>query len=234
MQVRPEATAGRDALAAPLDVPSAIRKRRTIRHYTWEPIPQQILDELAGLALEAPSSWNLQDRSIVIVQSEAGLEGLTWATGGQPQPQEAPVIFVFVAYPRRWRQDQSAIYGQARAAGAWNDDFISSFSDAMPDFQRALEARGLEREYAIKDAMIAASFLVLAAESLGLATSFMNGWDEDRVKQVIGLRDDDTVAVAVLVAVGYPAEERINPGRRPLAEHVFVERARRLELLLEG
>ena len=79
------------------------------------------------------------------------------------------------------------------------------------------------REYGIKDAMIAATHLVLDEESLGLSTCFMNGWAEDKIKEVIGATDSD-LAIAVLVAVGYAKECRKNPGRLPLSANVFVEK----------
>ncbi|MFF3323817.1 nitroreductase family protein [Streptomyces sp. NPDC002889] len=207
-----------------LSVADAIRTRRTVRHYQPDPIPEAVLASLLELAVEAPTSWNLQDRSIVVVASDEGRERLARATGGQPQPQEAPVVLVFVAEPQSWRDDHSDIYERARRDGAWNDDFIAMFSAASTTFQEDLDKRGLLREYAVKDAMIAASFVMLAATETGLATSPMNGWDEDKVKKVIGIDDRDDLAIALLVSVGYPAEERRHPGRRPLERNVFYER----------
>ncbi|MFE9371231.1 nitroreductase family protein [Streptomyces sp. NPDC006711] len=207
-----------------LSVADAIRTRRTVRHYRPDPIPEAVLSALLELAVEAPTSWNLQDRSIVVVTGDEGREGLVWATGGQPQPQEAPVVLVFVAEPQSWRDDHSDIYDQARRAGAWSDDFITMFSAASTAFQEDLGQRGLLREYAVKDAMIAASFVMLAATEMGLATSPMNGWDEDKVKKVIGIDGRDDLAIALLVSVGYPAEERLHPGRRTLEHTVFYER----------
>ena len=72
--------------------------------------------------------------------------------------------------------------------------------------------------------MIAATHMVLAAESLGLSTCFMNGWMEDKVKEVIGASSDPDLAIAVLVPVGYAAEPRKNPGRLPTSSNVFVDR----------
>lgn len=65
-----------------MSVADAIRTRRTVRHYRPDPVPAATLDTLLELAMEAPSSWNLQDRSLVVVTDPAGREGLTWATGG--------------------------------------------------------------------------------------------------------------------------------------------------------
>ncbi|WP_405680593.1 nitroreductase family protein [Streptomyces sp. NBC_00868] len=207
-----------------LSVADAIRTRRTVRHYRPDPIPEDALTSLLELAVEAPTSWNLQDRSIVVVTDDEGRAGLTWASGGQPQPQEAPVVLVFVAEPQSWRDDHSDVYDQARRNGAWNDEFIAMFSAASTAFQEDLDQRGLLREYAVKDAMIAASFLMLAATEMGLATSPMNGWDEAEVKKVIGIADRHDLAIALLVSVGYPAEERRHPGRRALERNVFYER----------
>ncbi|RMI41993.1 dehydrogenase [Actinomadura harenae] len=206
-----------------MSVAEAIRTRRTVRHYRPDPVPADALDALLALAIEAPTSWNLQDRSVVAVTGEDGRAGLTWATGGQPQPQEAPVVLVFVAEPLAWRDDHGDVYDQALRNGAWSEEFVSAFSQDAHAFQTGLEERGLLREYAVKDAMIAATYVMLAATEMGLATSPMNGWDEARVKKVIGVDDRDDLAIALLMSIGHPAEERRHPGRRPQERNVFRE-----------
>ncbi|MER5866984.1 nitroreductase family protein [Kitasatospora sp. NPDC002040] len=205
-------------------VADAIRTRRTIRHYRPDPIPDATLTALLDLAVEAPTSWNLQDRSIVVVTDPAGRAELARATGGQPQPQEAPVVLVFVAEPQAWREDRADVYERARRSGAWNEEFIAAFDAESTAFQTDLDRRGLVREYAVKDAVIAASFLILAATELGLATSPMNGWNEAEVKQAIGIGDRDDLAIALLVSLGHPAESRPHPGRRAPERNVFRER----------
>ncbi|MEV6659312.1 nitroreductase family protein [Nocardia fluminea] len=206
-----------------LSVAEAIRTRRTVRHYRPEPVSATDLEALLDLAIEAPTSWNLQDRAIVAVTSEAGRAGLAWATGGQPQPQQAPLMLVFVAEPESWREDHSDVYDQARGNSAWSEEFIEMFVSASHEFQDDLARRGLLREYAVKDAMIAATYVMLAATEMGLATSPMNGWDESKVKKTIGIGDRDDLAIALLMAVGHPAEQRNHPGRRARARNVFRE-----------
>ncbi|MFJ8865432.1 nitroreductase family protein [Streptomyces sp. NPDC102473] len=208
----------------PLTVPQAIRARRSIRHYLPDPVPDRLLTELLDLALEAPSSWNVQARFVVVVSDDEGRAALTRATGGQPHPQEAPLTLVFVAGSQAWREDLSDIYERALRDGAWNERFVSGFSQATQDFQRDLEQRGLLREYAVKDAVIAATYAMLAATSMGLATSPMNGWDEQQVKRVIGVEDRDDLHIAMLVPVGMPAETRAHPGRRPRSRQAFTGR----------
>ncbi|MEW2316780.1 nitroreductase family protein [Streptomyces bauhiniae] len=200
-----------------------IRARRSIRHYRADPVPADLLHELVELALEAPSSFNLQARSVVIVSGEQGRKALTEATGGQPHPQEAPVMLVFVAESGAWREDRADVWETATRLGAWSPRFAAFSPQDARLFHEDLHGRGLGREYAVKDAMIAASFLMIAAEAAGLATSPMNGWDETEVKRAIGVADRDDLHIALLMPLGYPAETRRHPGRRDPSLTRFAE-----------
>ncbi|MBI1240844.1 nitroreductase family protein [Umezakia ovalisporum] len=203
----------------PLDVPTAIIQRRSIKTFKTDSLDPELLKELVELTVAAPSSFNIQDWQIVLVQDEAQKAALAAAAWNQKQIIQAPVTFVFAADPRAGEQDLTPVFEQAMATGAWNEGTVNYFKSAIPQFQAALGDK--RREYAVKDAMIAATHLVLAAESLGLSTCFMNGWIEEQVKEVIGA-DDPDLAIAVLVPVGYPAEPRLNPGRLPLSHNVSV------------
>jgi nitroreductase len=206
----------------PLDVPTAIAQRRSIKSFKPDPVAPELLQQLVEMTIAAPSSFNLQQWRIVLVQDEAQKVDLAAAAWNQKQIVEAPVTFVFAAAAQGWQEHRSAIYEEAIKQGAWTEQTVQYFETAIPQFQTALGEKA--REYAIKDAMIAATHLVLAAESLGLSTCFMNGWIEDQVKTVIGAADDPDLAIAVLVPVGYAAEPRKNPGRLPLHYTVFQDR----------
>jgi nitroreductase len=206
----------------PLDVPSAITQRRSIKSFKPDPISPELLKQLVELTVAAPSSYNIQDWRIVIVQDEAQKAALSAAAWNQKQIVEAPVTFVFAADATAGEQDLTAIYEQGIQTGAWTEGTVNYFKTAIPQHQAGLGDK--RREYAIKDAIIAATHLVLAAESLGLSTCFMNGWIEEKVKEVIGAADNPDIAIAVLVPVGYAAESRRDPGRLPFAYNVFVDK----------
>ncbi|MEU3014522.1 nitroreductase family protein [Nocardia asteroides] len=205
-----------------LSVTEAIRTRRTVRHYRPEPIAPELLAELLDLTVQAPSAWNMQDRSIVVVTSVEGRKALSEAAFGQPQPLEAPAVLVFVADPAAWTAANTDIAEQAVRSGAWNEQFLAQF-DARAEYH-SLRERGLLRENAVKNAMIAATYVMLAAAGLGLASAPMNGWDAQRVKQAIGIDADTDLAIAVMVTVGYAADTPPHPGRRPRELTVFAER----------
>ncbi|MGF1497514.1 MAG: nitroreductase family protein [Elainellaceae cyanobacterium] len=207
----------------PLDVPTAILQRRSIKNFKSDPIPADVLQRLVELTVAAPSSWNLQDWRIVLVQDEEKRKALAEAAFNQQQVVDAPVTFVFAADPYAWKNEATmdAIYQQAMDLGAWTEGAVEYFKKTIPQFQENLGERN--REYAVKDAMIAATHLALAAESLGLSTCYMNGWQEDQVKEVIGAADQPDLAIALLLPVGYKAEPRKNPGRLPFSHDVFVD-----------
>ncbi|MEH2270259.1 MAG: nitroreductase family protein [Nostoc sp.] len=206
----------------PLDVPSAIAKRRSIKTFKTDPIASELLKQLVELTVAAPSSYNIQDWQIILVQDAAQKAALSAASFNQQQIIQAPVTFVFAADPNAGEQNLTPILEQGLETGAWNEGTVNYFKTAVPQFQASLGEK--RREYAIKDAIIAATHLVLAAESLGLSTCFMNGWIEDQVKEVIGAGDNPDLAIAVVVPVGYAAEPRLNPGRLPFSSNVSVDR----------
>lgn len=206
----------------PLDVPSAIAQRRSIKTFKTDPIAPELLKQLVELTVAAPSSYNIQDWQIILVQDEAQKAALSAASFNQQQIVQAPVTFVFAADPNAGEQNLAPILERGLETGAWNEGTVNYFKTAVPQFQAGLGNK--RREYAIKDAIIAATHLVLAAESLGLSTCFMNGWIEDQVKQVIGAGDNPDLAIAVLIPVGYAAEPRLNPGRLPFSSNISVDR----------
>ncbi|BAY59982.1 nitroreductase [Calothrix brevissima NIES-22] len=205
-----------------LDVPTAIVQRRSIKTFKSDPIAPELLQQLVELTVAAPSSFNIQAWQIILVQDEAQKAALAAASWNQKQIIQAPVTFVFAADPNAGEKDLTPIYEEALKTGAWNEGTVNYFKNSIPQFQASLGDK--RREYAIKDAIIAATHLVLAAESLGLSTCFMNGWIEDQVKAVIGAAEDPDLAIAVVVPVGYAAEPRLNPGRLPLSANVSVDR----------
>ncbi len=206
----------------PLDVPTAILQRRAIKTFKPDSIAPDLLKRLVELTVAAPSSYNLQDWRIILIQDNAQKAALSEAAWGQQQVVQAPATFVFAADAMAGDGDLSPIYDQGLATGAWTEQTVSYFKTAIPQHQTGLGEK--RREYAIKDAMIAATHLALAAESLGLSSCFMNGWLEDKVKAVIGAANHPNLAIAVLVPIGYAAEPRKNPGRLPLNQNVFVNR----------
>jgi nitroreductase len=202
-----------------LTVPDAIRHRRTTKKFKPDPIPEATLEELVALTTAAPSSFNLQPWRIVLVSDPAKKAALTQAAWNQAQVATAPVTFVFAVSLSGWEKTLEPTIKIALDHGAWSEKTAEYMRGSIPGFQAALG--GKLREYAIKDAMIAATHLALAAESLGLNSAFMNGWMEDAVKDVIGAKDNPDIAIALIMPIGYGEANYGNAGRLPREVTVF-------------
>lgn len=206
----------------PLSVPEAIRVRRTTKRFKPDPIPAVTLQELILLTLAAPSSFNLQQWRIILVDDPARKEALAKAAWNQAQIATAPVTFVFAVSLRGWEKTLEQTVKTALDLGAWSPKTADYFRGSIPGFQDGLGDK--QREYAIKDAMIAATQLALAAESFGLNSCFMNGWIEEEVKEVIGAKDDPDIAIALLLPIGYGETAYTYAGRLPDNLTVFRNR----------
>jgi nitroreductase len=218
------AAAAGGSLDRPIDVPSAIKARRSTKQFKPDPLPPGVLERLVELTVAAPSSFNVQDWRIVVVTSPEQRQALAAAAYNQPQVLVAPATFVFAADTQAGGRAEhvDAIIEQAAERGAWPDKVVEYYRGAIPGSHAALGAK--QREYAIKGAMLAAAHLMIAAASMGLDTSPMNGWVEDEVKKVIGAGDDPNIAIAVLVSVGFGEGGLGNPGRLPISKTVSIDR----------
>ena len=205
-----------------LTVADSIRARRSIKSFKNDPIPEGVLQELLSLMQDAPSSWNFQPTRVVMIRSMAQKEALAAAAWGQKQILEAPVTFVFAVSIRGWEKNMGEILKLGVDSGAWPQKFADWIGENAPGFQKGLGDK--EREYAIKDAIIMATTLALAAQSKGYSTCYINGWDEAKVKEIIGAEGDSDIAIALLLPIGIPNSLPKHPGRLPSAKTIFTDR----------
>jgi len=205
-----------------LTTAESIRARRSIKSFKNDPIPEGVLQELLSLMQDAPSSWNFQPTRVVMIRSMAQKEALAAAAWGQKQILEAPVTFVFAVSIRGWEKNMGEILKSGVSSGAWPQKFADWIGENAPGFQKGLGDK--EREYAIKDAIIMATTLALAAQSKGYSNCYINGWDEAKVKEIIGAEGDSDIAIALLLPIGIPNSLPKHPGRLPSAKTIFTDR----------
>ncbi|SCX25738.1 nitroreductase family protein [Corynebacterium jeikeium] len=181
-----------------LTVTEAISNRRATRKYKNQAIPVEVLNRVVDNALEAPSAFNAQMRDLVVIQDEAVKQAIFDASG-QQQFLDAPVVFVVVGRSEVVPEDAEEVLG-------------AELTEKVRGFNGSASAAKL-REIGIRDAMLVAGFLLLAAQEQGLATSPTTGWSEEGVKKAIGLEGRDDRSIALVVAAGYADEEPVHPGR---------------------
>ena len=232
-----------------LPLPQAVLRRRAVRHFKPDPLPAGILEELLDLANRAPSGFNLQPWHFVVVTEPARRAALQEAALGQSQVGEAPATVIFVADPEAWRTHLDEVLAMGKAEGAVSARYERQLRRTVPPafalgplgllgLARALflplrrlftptptlpVSRGGLRAYAVKQTMLAVQTFMLAAAGAGLDTCPMEGFDEVRIKRLLGI--PRRMTIPVIVAVGYAQEDLPpKPPRFPLERKLHRER----------
>lgn len=196
-----------------MNVLEAIERRHSVRTYQEKPIETEILIKLLEAAHQAPSSRNLQPWEFIVVTDPAVKRALRGAANDQAQVEEAGALFVCLGSLRQ--QDALA----DRIEGSLSPDATPERRErVMRTVARMRTDQEFRRMHVLTNTYIGISFLVLAAQSFGLASVWMGGFNAERVKEILSIPDD--YLVASLVSVGYPREEQTQPPRkrRPVEE----------------
>jgi nitroreductase len=189
-------------------VKEAIEARRSIRRFQPEPIPKEDLESILRQAAQAPSAWNLQPWRFIVVTDPETKALLQEAAFGQQQVTSAPAVIMVLsdmedvlAHPDEIVHPGMGEEGKVRMRQTLERAFGS----------RSVKDRGL---YGLTQAGIALGYLMLAAEGMGYSTVPMAGFDQAKVRQILGLPEH--VEFAAMVPIGKAAEEGHTKHRHPL------------------
>ncbi len=107
-----------------MDTLEAIRKRRSVRSFKPDPIPEEDLRKILEAASWAPSAGNCQPLELVVVKDPGVKEEVMEAAFGQSFVGEAPVVVVVCAEvertTRRYGRRGELFYVQDTAAATQN------------------------------------------------------------------------------------------------------------------
>lgn len=201
-----------------LTAPEAIARRRATRHFdSGRPLPDGLLKQILHLATLAPSGYNLQPWRFLVVRSERNRQKLRGCAFGQAKITAAPVVLIVLGYHHPHRSDLDAMVAEQLRLEAITPEAAAAM--------RASAFRTMERVpdpalWATRSTMLAAASLMIAAESLGVNSAPMEGFDPAQVQTAFGIPNDHTVCC--LIALGFAAEAKPFPGRFGL-EHVCYQ-----------
>lgn len=186
----------------------AAESRHSIRRYTDEPVTDAQLRTLVEAAGRAPSSNNVQPWRWVAVRDQAMKDRLQAAANNQQQVGAASVLLVLYTDTKDALEHIEETFADTLPAekAAATRDYLDKTLGAQSDDAR--ETWGVGQSY------IALGYLLLIAESLGLGTSPMLGFDVQEVKSILGLPGH--AKIPALVAIGHPAEEGFDSPRHRL------------------
>lgn len=174
----------------------AIKTRRSIRKFYDQPIEPEKLQAVLEAVQQAPSWSNKQCWSLVVVQDQAVRNRIS---------ELSFVESFFATYGYKTNPAQKGL-AQAPIVLV-----------ACADPQQSGDLRG--EQYYMADLGIATQNLMLAAHDLGLGSVFVGVFDEEQLKELLGIPAQ--IRIVGLFPLGYPAgEAKGGPTRKPLSEFV--------------
>lgn len=195
-----------------LTVRQAAEARRSIRKYTAEQVTQETLREILRNASLAPSPDNLQPWRVIVVREHEMKQRLMAAAMNQRQVGSASAVLVLYTD----MQDVIDRVDEAIHPGIQGEKREQIRERIPADFAAKGEAERDAWGYAI--GYIFLGFLLLAAQSVGVSSSPMLGFEPEKVKQLFGLPAH--VRLPALVALGYADEEGFRHHRHDLEGYV--------------
>lgn len=222
------------------------RSRRSVRNFRPDPIPESVLERLLEAARWAPSGYNLQPTHMVVVADPSLKPDLCRACMGQRQILEAPVTVVFTGDRDAAERNLEPMIAAERAIGSMDDKYERLLRRYVhQSFSRGpfglgwlwkaalapLWAAGApvpsipvihKRYWLAKQVSLSAMVFMLAAHAAGLATVPMEGFDERRVRRLLGVPRRHIVPI--VVPVGYARDNDLKKSRLPLDSLVHRDR----------
>jgi nitroreductase len=182
-----------------------IESRRSIKHFDPEhSMPEADLAELIRLTKLAPSSFNMQNYRLVVVQDKALKAEIRAAAWDQAQVSDASVLFVMCADLNAHLTDPSTYWGHAPQPV---QDILGPM---VKPFYEGKDS--LIRDEAVRSSALAGMTLMLAAHAKGYDSCPMIGFDTDAVAKLINLPADHMISF--LIAVGKKTQPAWDRGPR--------------------
>jgi nitroreductase len=237
---------------------SVMRRRRSVRAYSAETIPDIVLDACFDMAILAPTSHNLECWQMIDVRDPNRLAALRRICLDQPAAVTAAHLIVAVARPDLWRRGRTMML--ERIEQEKDDPTLSEATrQFMPLFEKKYRllipllfedgplhilaplkrlllwcrawfkpvmrgpfGRHEQALWAVKTAALACENLMLALAAHGFDSCPMEGFDEPKLKRLLGL--PRVAEIVMVIAAGRRGEDGVIPQIRFGREH-YIARA---------
>jgi nitroreductase len=185
-----------------LTTKEAIEKRRSIRKFKPDSIPDEHIRELISSARLAPSGYNAQPWRFKIVKEAGAKAKLAEAAYNQSFISQAPVVIVCCADIQGYLDGTVSGVQDLGKIGAIEDRIVTVLQ-GKAKLLETIERNELGPRIAT-NAAIAIEHIVLRALDFGLGSCWIRLIEEQKVRELFGWNDN--IYVVALLPIGYPAE----------------------------
>ena len=180
-------------------------RRRTVRHYSPRPVPDELIDTAIAIAGSAPSGANMQPWKFVVVRDPAVKRRIRAAA------EEEERVFYEQRAPADW------LAALAPLGTGWTKEFLEIAPCLIVVFRvdYAIETdpegreRRLKHYYASESVGIACGFLLAALHVAGLATLTHTPSPMGFLSKILDRPRNEKPFL--LIPVGYPASNAVVP-----------------------
>jgi len=178
-----------------MNTKDAINTRRAIKEFDREHVlTDEEEKELLSLAMLSPTAFNIQHWRFVLVKNSELREKIKKAAGGQTQVTDSSVLVIICADSKAWERNPIRYWADAPKQ-------VQEFMLAtVNDYYQGREQ--VQRDEVMRSCGIAAQTLMLAAKDMGYDSCPMDGFDFEKVAQLIHLPDDHIIAMFVAIGKG--------------------------------
>jgi len=191
----------------------AIRTRRAVKQYdaNHSMTPEEV-NELLSLAILSPTAFNIQNWRFVVVTDPELRKQIREVAWDQAQVTDASLFIVLCADMKSWEKQPDRYWVNAPKE-------VQEFMiPAIDKYYRGKEQ--VQRDEAMRSCGITAQTLMLAAKSMGYDSCPMDGFDFEKVAELIRLPADHVIAMFVAIGKG-TKEPWARPGQLDLNEVII-------------
>jgi nitroreductase len=194
----------------------AIRLRRAVKHFDANhSMTEEEVNEFLSLAMLSPTAFNIQNCRYVVVTDKDLRKRIREVAWDQAQVTDASLFIVLCADLKSWEKKSSRYWINSPKE-------VQEFMlPAIDDYYRGKDQ--VQRDEAMRSCGIAAQTLMLTAKSMGYDSCPMDGFDFEKVAELIHLPDDHVIAMFVAIGKG-TKEAWPRPGQLELDEVVIKNR----------
>jgi nitroreductase len=194
----------------------AIEHRRATPSFDGSPIPDGDLKKILEAGLKAPSGYNMQPWRFVVVRTPEQRRRLRAASFNQAKVEEASAVIVACGDQDGWRSDLEEMIRLGREGGM-TENYTEQARVNIPAY---LGNHPNLTAWLNRHVMIAMTTMLWMAEVLGYDTAPMEGYEAEKVREV--LRLPLSYEVIALLAIGrLRGTDKFNGGRFSMQRTVF-------------
>jgi nitroreductase len=195
----------------------AIEQRRATPSFDGVPIPDADLKRILDAGLQAPSGYNMQPWRFIVVRTPEQRRRLRSASFNQGKVEEASAVIVACGDSDGWRNGDLEEMLRLGRENGMPENYAEQARFTIPNY---LGNHPNLPAWLNKQVMLAFTSMMLMAEVLGYDTAPMEGFESEKVSEVLKL--PLSYQVVALLAIGHlKGADKFHGGRFAMGHTVF-------------